>query len=317
MSNPTRAEAVALGLAGVWCVIVVLLSDTARDFQVYLDAPGVGFYYSYITLPAWRLLALLPLPAAWLLWNLANVAALWIGGRLLKAPTVILLLSGQAFLFLSHGQITGVLVLGLGLLVWGVENQKAWAVGIGFTLLTIKPQYGLLALAVFYHQRPAWGLLAKAALIPSVLYTASLVTYPLWPLTWGQYLLDHPPTAFTFDIAFWQYSGPMVVLAWFVLLDTRLRTPAGVAALLALTLPYFPAYDLLLWMVLVGRRWVLVASVIGLTYVLWWLWSLRATALMPLVFIFYEVLISEAGAGRFVLAKGWRIEYAMTVTRVK
>lgn len=289
--TPTRAEWRSLVVLVVWCVIVVRLSVSALDFQFYLDAAkrGQGFYYAYTILPIIRLLAELPLWAAWLVWNGLNVIGLYVGARLLKINAVPLLLSFQAFFFLAHGQVTGLLVLGLGLTAWGMTEGKAWAIGWGVVLLTIKPPYGVLVLALAWHYQPAVKVLIRAMVIPCVVLAVSCILYPAWLLTWLAFIRDTPPNPYP-NVSLWQHIGPLALLGWGLLLESRWRNPVMVAALLALTLPYFPAYDLLLFMALAGKQWARVTSAVGFGYLVFWQPVLPATALVLVAYVGYEVL---------------------------
>ncbi len=136
--------------------LLTILRPWPYDFLNYLNVAKGNFehyYYAYWFLPIFQLLARIPIQASYFLWNLINIGALLFAARVFGGKSFLLLTTFQAFYILIYGQISGIIVGGLALALWGLVNEKPWLAGSGILIACTKFQIGVpatLAVWVLY-----------------------------------------------------------------------------------------------------------------------------------------------------------------------
>ncbi len=261
----------------------------AYDLTNYLRA-GQGdtsfhFYASWI-LPLYTLLGFMHPVAAFVLWNLANIAGVFAATRVFgggsKAASA--LLTYQLFYTLYYGNITGILLGGMALCWWGLTHKRWGLAGLGLTLLLTKFQLGVpLGLALLCLAGLSWRERAYSAVVPLLALLVSLAAYPHWPVEVIGTILSNPPNDLS-SISLWQWLGPVAVLLWLPVLLPLSKTKRLIllTATTALSLPYFQHTDLLALFVLpIG--WVPLAGNLSFYLFAKYSWpGLKALAIIPL-----------------------------------
>lgn len=161
---------------------------TGRALQL---ADVLPFNHPPTLLPLQWLIALTPYPAAYLFW--AGVSALlsllngWLVWRLARGAgwpgLPAALLAAQAFLFypvwvsINKGQDTLFALIGLTVLLLGLQAGRERLSGLGLALLTLRPQFALpLAVPFLFRQRRIWWWFAGIS--------ALLVAYSVLMVGW-------------------------------------------------------------------------------------------------------------------------------------
>jgi hypothetical protein len=213
--------------------------------------------------------------------SLALAAAVyWGGGAYWKA-----FLSFPFGWLLASGQIDAFTSAGFALSWWALQKRRYWLMGAGLAFATmLKPQIGLPAvLCIWLWAENKWKPLA----IPLALTILSLIQFGVdWPIRWASASLGQIGIleADWANASLFQWIGAWSLLAWVPALlvpMTRLERLRAVMAATALSLPYYPAYQLLNLLVFPASiiEWALTALPLagGLGF--------AATAAMPLLVI--------------------------------
>lgn len=243
------------------CVSLVLVfawyqahgTAAAYDFENYLKA-GRGdlsfHFYAAWMLPVYRALAALPTPAAFALWDLANIAGVFAATRVLGGgpKAAAALLTYQLFYTLYYGNISGILLGGLALYAWGLSHRRWHWAGLGLTLTITKFQLGIpFGLILLLFVDAPWSERVKVALVPGLIFLLSLLVYPGWPMQTIETIQSNPPNDLG-SISLWRWIGPYALLAWLPPLLLPLDAKDRLLALVAtatLAMPYFQHTDLL------------------------------------------------------------------------
>ena len=238
-------------LAGkLWADGLDPYSDSFREIGAAILPPGnVVLYWFYP--PQWwgvsRIMALLELEQAVMVWRLLNGAMLLLGTALLVAAVekdarrrwiatalwggIALLIEPTANL-LALGQSAGFVYLALALLAAGGLRRRPWLVGLAVFLATFKPQVGLLVL-IWAMLVPSFRIAALAGVasaglltLPHVMQFGPLATvreYLANAARWGDLPSNMPLTS----------SGPVNLLARLGVEGIALswQTPVAVAAI--------------------------------------------------------------------------------------
>lgn len=259
----TRGEVLALTLsAGIALLFVWVRMDNGGayyDLNLYLNAAQgnfYGYYYAYWVLPFFRALGLLPIPLSHALWAGLNIAAIWFGCRVFGGRSAFALLSFQALYSLIFGQITGVLVGALALLLWAIAQERYWLAGVALTIALTKPQLGFVpGITLVLLSAIAWRARLKIFLAPALVLLASFVVYGFWVPEVMARMQETPPIALA-SISLWQWIGWAALLLWLPPLLMPMTRRARFVALVAtnaLALPYYQQADLiLLWAMPLG-----------------------------------------------------------------
>ncbi len=221
------------------------------DFEVLININHGDFsnyYYPKWIDPIYHLLFFIPKYPGYSVMVLLNIAGAAFAARVFKSPAALVLISYQSLYNIFYGNITGLVVGGLGLLWYGLASRRWWLAGIGLLLAAAKYQSGLLfaGLLLLYAPLP-WKDKWKVFILPLAVFLASLAFDPLWPLELVQRILAAPPNA-DGSLSLWRWLGPAALL--FLLPPLVLKIPRQWRLLLALaavplSVPYFQQTDLL------------------------------------------------------------------------
>ncbi len=291
---PPWLAGIVLGLV----VVLFVLPGTGVDVLVTYGPAGRGMYDPGVNprnpRPAFWLfwlVGLLPWKYDYLLLMLVSIpvlaAAVWLGkGSYWKA-----FLSFPLVWLLAYGQIDAFVVFGLALAWYALEKEQYILMGLGLAITCIlKPQIGLFPTLLFWlWARNKW----QPLVIPAVLFALSLVQWGLgWPWEWIQGTLNQVGRLESDwangSLAAW--VGGWAWLAWLPALLVpmdRFHRMRSVFAAMALSLPYFPAYELLIFLVFPVSilEWALTAVPFFNLYGLAWI--------MPLVVLMASVWSSN------------------------
>lgn len=305
-------EVFALGLGicliGIFAWVHWQLDLLPYDFENFMRTASDDYsfyYYGYWLIPIFKLLSLLPPLAAYMLWGLGNLLAVFFAARVFGGRRLSALLSFQMLYVVFIGQMIGVMIGALGLLWWALSRKRWFLAGLGVLIAATKFQSGGLAAAGLLLLAPiAWKERLRVLLVPALGFALSLIIFPGWPLNLLATIQHNPPNDWG-SISLWRWIGPWALLFWIPLLLPMRPTRRYLLALAAmgLGLPYFQQTDLLLLYVFpVGWLPALLGQVGLLYFQIYWD-ALQLCVIVPAVV--YLLLLSE-----FLLDKwrsAWRI----------
>ena len=286
------ALALAFGMVGMFIWLEPKLSFAYFDFRIYLGTAygkfsyqDFYFYYGYWLLPIFAFLTKLPLNLAYGLWCSINILGIFFAVRLFGGKPLIALASYQMFYSLIYGNITGLIVGGLALCWWGLVSRKWHIAGLGIALASAKYQIGLTGslLLLLAAAELSWKDRVRVMVVPILIWIASLVIYPGWPLQALDILVNHPPNALG-SISLWRWFGPWALLFCLPPLFLRLepqRRFIALVAVMGLAFPYFQQGDLLFLLVMpIG--WIGLLGNLGYLMALYGWTALQWLAILPL-----------------------------------
>jgi hypothetical protein len=202
--NLTRFAAYAIIL--LLAVVPPAMGIVGWDFlNAYRGDVLIGRHGYYLFNPwplDWLCYPFAVLPPIWgsMLWNLVAAFGFIFALNRLGGRPLWFALSLPCFWTFTQGQMEGLLALGLAL---ALTSSPLWA-GLGLALLSLKPQFGLLAIPYVLFQRRDWRLLLAAA----VLYGASVLRWGFWFDDWlaalriaGDVNREHPDNLSLFPYA--------------------------------------------------------------------------------------------------------------------
>ena len=299
----TRSEIFSLGLVfGMVAIFIYLSPDISYsyfDYNNYINAAHGDFsfyYYGYWFLPIFKLLALMPINLGYAIWCAVNILGVFLAVRVFGGKAPMALLSFQMLYSLIIGQISGLIVGGLALCWWGLVNKKWYLAGIGIALASTKYQMGLVgSLILLFSAGITLKDWLRTLLVPCLVWAASLVVYPGWPLEVYQLLLNNPPND-QGSLSLWRWVGPWALLLWLPPLVVRLSPQRRLLALVAassLAVPYFQSNDLL-WLLAMPIGWVGLLGNLGyLLGAFGWI-VLQVLAILPLL-VYVAALVPKIG----------------------
>lgn len=254
------ALAMAFGMVGIFIWQRPNLSFAYFDFKIYLETAhgnfsyqGFYYYYGYWILPIFKVLSKLPLDLAYFVWSSANILGVFFAVRVFNGKALIAVISYQMFYNLIYGNITGLIVGGLALCWWGLINRKWYVAGLGIALASAKFQTGITGsmILLLAAEIPRKDKL-RVMIVPVLVWMASLISYPGWPLELLNNIINHPPNNLA-SISLWRWLGSWALLLWlppfFLPLEPQRRFIALVAVM-GLALPYFQQTDMLFLLVM-------------------------------------------------------------------
>jgi len=165
-----------------------------QAFEEALAGAGIGLrlwvyspYSLFLAVP----FGLLDFYPAFLLWTVLGLGVLWLGARRFGLGTLesaVILVSPATQLCIDNGQ-TGNLAAGLLLLALAPKSRRFWIAPLAATILTIKPQLGLL-LPVFWALERRWRDIAITSVLVVALVGLGLLVFgrPAWEAYLGQTL---------------------------------------------------------------------------------------------------------------------------------
>ncbi len=255
LSRPSRLELGLLAL-NVGLMVTFFLNwkkgvPAFPDLFTYLSAAEgnfQGFYYAYWILPVFKVLNYIPLDVVIPLWCIFNVLGVFFTTRVFGNRPAIVLTTYQLFYVIYYGQILGYVLGGLGLLWWGVKNEKFIWSGTGLLIASTKFHLGLpLVLFLLILSEVEWGKFLKILLVPILAYLLAFLLYPHWPVSILETVKSSPPNELG-SISLWQWIGPISLILWipvFFMPLEKLERMVLLITTLNLTLPYFQQTDLL------------------------------------------------------------------------
>ena len=295
-----------LGIALALIAFMFLQPDTGVDVLVTYGPAGRGQYVE-------GLLPRNPRFSLWLFWLFARLPWKWdyLAYMLVSIPVLLAAVYWgrgnyrKAFLsfpyvwLLAYGQIDEFVAAGLALTWWALRRERFWLMGIGLCFACLlKPQMGIpAALCMWLGARNKW----KPLVIPAALVIVSLIQWGWdWPLSWTRAILNQVSTqeANWANASLEPWLGWWVLLIWLpVLLVPMERLPRLRCALAAtaLSVPYFPAYQLLIlfvfpmsriewilsWLPLLGGKGYAAVTMMPLLVILVGVWPWIHRAVLP------------------------------------
>ncbi len=221
------------------------------DYQTYLRAAAGdirGFYYPYWTLLIFKMMRSIPFYAGILIWGSANLLGIFFAARVFGNQPAFVLFSYQVMYVLFYGQITGLVIAGLGLVWVGIRTNQPTLAGAGVLLAAIKFHVGLpLGLALILMSWEGWQKTLRILFMPLMIGLLTLLIRPHWPMELFRSSVSFPPS-FAGSISLWKYMGPIALLFLLPCLlfpYTRQERYAYLAISLGLALPYFQQTELL------------------------------------------------------------------------
>ncbi|MDD5367651.1 MAG: glycosyltransferase family 87 protein [Anaerolineaceae bacterium] len=258
------------------------------DFNTYLRAISGNFsdfYYGYWILPFISLFQYIPSIVAFFAWSLLNLLGVFFAIRVFGGKALYALISYQMFYMVFYGQILGIIIGCLALFWWAYTHGHWYLAGIALAFACSKVQIGVpLGCALLLLADTTWLQRLKVLGVPILVSILSLLIYPGWPLELISRLSSHPANDWG-SISFWRWIGPWALLLWIPVILFPLRTNQrliAVAAVTALSLPYFQQADLLVLMVLpVG--WLALLGNLGFLFVVFQWGIFQYLGVVPLI----------------------------------
>jgi hypothetical protein len=174
--------------------------------------------------------AILPPTLGFLLWNLFTAVCFIFAIYQAKSRFLPFALSLPAVWIFFSGQIEGVLALGLTLSLF----SHPFAVGIGLTLLSLKPQVGAFAILFVLLHRRNWHDL----IVPVLVYLLSFAYWGWWIPTWLASVLVSNRSGYA-SMSLLPFSLLLLPLLWMG------RSSIKIWLLVeSLIMPYFAVYSL-------------------------------------------------------------------------
>ena len=280
---------------GIFIWLIHIQQGYPGDFAIYLagkDAPN--FYYGYWILPLFQLLKLLPFDAAYGIWGLLNILAVFFAVRVFNGKAILVLASYQLISSLFYGQIGGLITGGLAICWFGLVHKKWYIAGLGLILAVTKFQVGLtLGLLLIWYSGARWRDFLSILILPALIGLISIFLYPIWPIDVLMKISQFP--YIHLGITFWYFIGAWSLLFWIPALLLPLSRPQRFIALFSLSIfavPYFLQFDLLILFSLpIG--WLPLGGYIGLLFPFFGMTPIRAIVLIP--FILYLSAIVPPG----------------------
>lgn len=293
-------EVFAIGLCLAVAGIAIWLNQSGLtglyDFESHMDI-NHGDYWNYFY-PKWidplyNLLSFLPFYAAYGALVILNILGAFFAARVFKSPAALILISYQSLYNIFYGNITGLVIGGIGLLWFGLASRKWWLAGIGLLLAGAKYQSGLLiaGLILLYANLP-WKEKARTMIVPLLVTVATLTVDPQWPFDLIARIMNTPPNA-DGSLSLWRWLGPAALI--FLIPPLVLRIPREERLLLALAAiplaaPYFQQTDLLGVMVLPTGWLVALSGNISFTFPLLGHLGLQIAFIVPLGLYLYALI---------------------------
>lgn len=176
---------VAGGLVFLFSMLYGPISSQTVGGKDWIDAfrNGARGDYSLVVTPYWSLFlsifpAQIPEPFGYIIWITLGAFLVIITAKYFKSPLLAVILSYQMSWVLYYGQIDPFILFGIGLGYNSILNKKPFWLGIAMSLVTIKPQIGLL-LAIYFFVLSSSKI--KTAIAFLLIVLASMLIWPGWP----------------------------------------------------------------------------------------------------------------------------------------
>jgi hypothetical protein len=230
----------SLGIALGLLIFIAPHPDWHGDLTAFRVAEE-SLRHPYYARWLFYLLRVLPEPVAYILLEGICTALLYFAVRVWKGKHWMMFFSFQYAWTLFYGQIDGIVVGGLALAWWALENDRFYWMGLGLILASIKPQMALpLGLAIWWWSKNRW----KPLLIPALVLAASFLQWGFWIPAWFQGLFHTEDLVqLSRNVSMWTLAGFWIWLIWIPVLWLPLPRPRKLVAIVAstmITVPYFP-----------------------------------------------------------------------------
>lgn len=299
-----------LGMLGIFLWVHAQIEFEPWDFATYIQAGRGDYslnYYAFWIMPFFQMLALIPTPLNFILWNAANIGGVFFAARVFGGKAGTALLTFQMLYILFFGQIIGILIGGLAICWWGITNKRWNVAGLGLILASAKFQTGVtLGLSLLLIAQISWRERLRVVVVPGFIVLLSLILYPSWPVELISTLRNAPPNDWG-SITLWRWVGPFALLLWlppFLLPIKKDLRFIALASANALTLPYFQQTDLLTLYILPVGGLLKLLGYLPLSFQYLQFISFQLLALVPL--ILYGSIIFPAGFSRLRFRIGSR-----------
>ncbi len=268
--------------------LLSILRPWPYDFLNYLNSAFGNFdhyYYAYWFVPIFQFLARLPVSISYFLWSLVNIGALFYSARVFGGRSILLLAAFQTFYILVFGQITGIIIGALALVLWGFAHEKPWVAGLGIVIACTKYHIGFpAAFAIWAFYGKSFTNRLRSLVLPTIVCILSLLVYPMWPIRVLETVRNFPPNDWG-SITLWRWLGPLSLVFWLpplILPLPRDKRLLGLMAAIPLAVPYFQQTDLLLLFAL-PFGWLPLLGDIGVLYKPIGWWMMPILVIIPLI----------------------------------
>jgi hypothetical protein len=263
----------SLGVAMGMMIVFTPHPEWHQDLEVFRN------FSDTLRHPIWTrwlfsLLAFPPEPVAFVGLSVVTTALIYFAVWVFRGKHWVVFASFAFAWTLLYGQIDGLVVGGLALAWWALQQERPVLLGAGLILASIKPQLSLpLGLALWWWSPGR----VKSLLIPALVVGASLLQWGWWVPEWLQNLgSTQDLTDLSRNVSWWPVLKWWVWLIWMPIIMLRLPRPRkliAIAAGTALTVPYFPFPSIILLLVLP---------------IPWWIWALSQIPFLT-VWFGYEI----------------------------
>jgi hypothetical protein len=235
------------------------------DFRDYLTNVQTGNWFHY--LPWIKLLILpftaLPFTLSWFIWSLLGVISIWYAARVFGGNLTLALLSYPMFWLIWYGQISAILIGFIALAFICLRTRLYLRAGILLAFAATKPQLGVpvaAALVLLYVR--SW----YARLIVLLGGLLVVLVWSVYDAAWPEYLfnsLRRVNPGILGSITLWHQIGIWSLLLWLLLAlpQSRRQRLVLVAALSALSMPYYQLTGLLLLFVMTDGTLALASNI--------------------------------------------------------
>lgn len=217
-------------------VFAPFIPGSGWDFlEAYRQETLTGVYggVTWNPYPAYWLFypfAILPPTLGFLAWNVFTAVCFITAIYRAQARFLPFALSLPAVWIFFSGQIEGALALGLTLSL----TSHPLLIGLGLTLLSLKPQVGALAILFILLHRRNW----RDLLVPTAVYLLSFAYWGWWIPEWLAALLAANRSTYA-SLSLFPYSLILLPLLWLG------RSSVKIWLLVeSVTMPYFAVYSL-------------------------------------------------------------------------
>ena len=246
----------SLGIALGMLVFFLPHPDWHGDLHNFREEADT-LWHPYWAKWLFALLRLPPEPVAYLLLSLACIAGLIYALHVFGGRHWMVFTSFAFAWTLIYGQIDAIVVGGLALAWWAVQQERPVWLGAGLVLASLKPHLALPLGLLLWWWSPSR---LKSLIVPGIVFVLSLLAYGFWIPEWLERLRDIDYlTELTRNLSIHPETGNWIWLLWPLVVALPLPRPRkliAVAAATAFTMPYFPLPSAVLFLVMPVPVWV-------------------------------------------------------------
>lgn len=258
-----------------WLLGLVFLSNNEFhglwvDLNNYL-ACGKGdcgeYYYGYWFLPVFSLLAELPENVTNILWGLLNITGVWFSARVFGGNKFIALISYPMLSVLWYGQITGLILAGVAITLYGIIKRNWFIAGMGLVLALVKYNIAIIfVIPILLGIKLNIKEWAQIVIWPLSLFCLSILIHSNWILKILDVIQHHPPLS-SYSLSIWPYTGAISLLLFIPLIGLPKQLKIlfiGWVIAGSIGLPYFQLKEILALLIMPIPIWItLIIGFIG------------------------------------------------------